>query len=307
MPNSIFTRALLITALLIGSHITGMAKASSSTAANMHTSQPKRDTCWSESLTIKLIRDQEEQTYTAPDLRQLSAERPTPFNIFAHKTAQAWVDLLANHRPCNTDAKSINAIRSSSLTFLYCPLFDAPSRCNASPNETGSTMAVLAETPWARIEDSAPDPIEMTGTFKWDIRQFLIDRQVIETAQAVSLPGALSKETFQLYLQDYVESILLASSAEARDKQLEEIKERIPADILWLFRNAWQTTRGPFENEVANAVDAFEEDILEYALSLGQHILDKALDESTSAVNITTAAQVPENIQTLLRTIDLRN
>ncbi len=274
---------------------------------SMHGSQPEHVTCWSERLTIKLIHDRESRTYTASDLDQLADERPTPFNTFAQVTTRFLIDLLASRRSCDTGTKGADASTPISLTFLYCTLSKDRSECNQPSDGSTPEVTLLAETPWARIGYSAPDSTQMIGTFKWDIRQFLTDRLAVETGLAVAPPDTLSAERFKAHLQDYIESILLANSAEARDKQLKEIKKRIPADILWLFSNAWQTTRGPFENEIANAVNAFEEDILEYAVTLTRYILVKALDERTGTLNITTAAQVPEDIQNLLHDINLRD
>jgi hypothetical protein len=62
------------------------------------------------------------------------------------------------------------------------------------------------------------------------------------------LPNSL----FRQYAQEYAS----AEIPHSPEKSEVNLSERIPKDILWLFRHAWQSTRGPFSNIARSAMKA---------------------------------------------------
>jgi hypothetical protein len=87
----------------------------------------------------------------------------------------------------------------------------------------------------------------MQGLFIWNERQFLLDQLLLsgadpgKTIEPIPVPSNL----FNQYASDYVNSEMGRSSLGGKSHS--SISERIPADVLWLFRNSPQTTLIPFE------------------------------------------------------------
>ncbi|MCC3412035.1 MAG: hypothetical protein JGK24_12185 [Microcoleus sp. PH2017_29_MFU_D_A] len=63
----------------------------------------------------------------------------------------------------------------------------------------------------------------------------------------------IDEPMFEQFVKDYTDSVLFAPS-QARPAALASISKRLPPEILWLFRHAFQSTRGPFSRQVKSAL-----------------------------------------------------
>ena len=80
---------------------------------------------------------------------------------------------------------------------------------------------------------------------------------------------------FGQFVQDYTDSVLLASSPEARSSAQADISQRIPPDVLWLFRQAWQSTLAPFSMEVESALGSTIKRVSAGYTSLAKTLVDR--------------------------------
>lgn len=103
--------------------------------------------------------------------------------------------------------------------------------------------------------DGSPKPI-VRAAFVWSERQFLFDQALLSSGRSSPTKTLLSidEQIFGQYVGDYTNSVLLAASPEAKSVAQANISKRLPAEILWLFRKAWQSTFAPFLMEVDNAL-----------------------------------------------------
>lgn len=88
------------------------------------------------------------------------------------------------------------------------------------------------DSPWARLARSSDG--RLNGTIYWNERQFLRDRTI--EANWPELPQPATQTSFNALADHYIHGDPAAQS-------------RIPIDLLQLFKEAPQSTRGPFVSE----------------------------------------------------------
>jgi hypothetical protein len=107
-------------------------------------------------------------------------------------------------------------------------------------------------SPWIDLAFERRPVPWVRGVVRWNQRQLLADQAVL--AGAPNVPTGLAMplnnhEFIHFALGEY------ASSEINNEPAAKPIEERVPPDLLWLFRRAWQSTRGPFSEEAAGAMD----------------------------------------------------
>jgi len=105
-------------------------------------------------------------------------------------------------------------------------------------------------SPWIDLAIELKPVPWIRGIVRWNERQLLADQAVLAGVRNVP-PGVaipLKSSEFTKYAFDYAHSEILRKPA------VKSIEERVPPDLLWLFRHAWQSTRGPFNNTAYNAM-----------------------------------------------------
>jgi hypothetical protein len=149
--------------------------------------------------------------------------------------------------PCQGDLKNSPEVK---LFFVYRRLVTFTSAPVAPFNleRTHSSGTRHLDTPWVKLTFNRSPRIVLRAVFLWNERQFLLDQSLMSGIRAsptnpmVSINDAI----FNQFLQDYTDSVLLASSREARSAAQASISKRLPPEILWLFRHARQSTLAPF-------------------------------------------------------------
>lgn len=138
------------------------------------------------------------------------------------------------------------------LIFVHLPLIT-----NAPPTIPVAESGLKSElsSPWLKLY-SSNDGRRVQAVFLWSERQFLIDQAVLAGAAPVDTISSLSmtQAQFNSAAQDYA-STVLSQPSEKRDNALRLLSNRQPAELVWLFRQSWQTMRGPFQDEALNALD----------------------------------------------------
>jgi hypothetical protein len=98
-------------------------------------------------------------------------------------------------------------------------------------------------SPWIDISFERRPVPQIRAVIRWNERQFLADQAVLAGARNVP-PGVAmplkQREIIHFAEGEYADSEIL------REPALRPIEERVPPDLLWLFRRSTQSTRGPF-------------------------------------------------------------
>jgi len=101
-------------------------------------------------------------------------------------------------------------------------------------------------SPWIDLAFERRPVPWIRGIVRWNQRQLLADQAVLAGARNVP-PGVampLRGSEYSHFAHEYESSEIPPQPA------AKSIEERVPPDLLWLFRRAWQSTRGPFEGYV---------------------------------------------------------
>lgn len=145
------------------------------------------------------------------------------------------------------------------LVFVRLPLVMSENRPIAPPpslNAPQSDVTCRLDSPWAKLAIRRSTTPLVRAVFIWNERQFLLDQALMSDARASPTQPLLpiDDRIFGQYVKDYTDSVLLAESPEARSAAQASISKRLPPEVLWLFRHAWQSTRGPFSTMAESAL-----------------------------------------------------
>jgi len=169
------------------------------------------------------------------------------------KHISAKIDKIAQ---CYGNLKSSPEVK---LFFVYRQLVastSAPIEAPFNLERTQSNGIRHLESPWVKLTFSRSPMLVVRAVFIWNERQFLLDQALMSGIRAPPNHSLIpiDDRIFRQFVQDYTDSVLLAPSPETRLATQASISKRLPPEILWLFRHAWQTTRGPFSMIVASAL-----------------------------------------------------
>ena len=135
------------------------------------------------------------------------------------------------------------------------------------------------DSPWVKLRAIySQDPI-LHASFIWNERQVLLDQVLL----AGTNPGhmqALSPiepRVFESYVEKYATSVLLAASREARATAQLRISQEVPADIAWLFRHSWQSTKTPFSMIARHELGLTLKRATALYAALSEKLLDRCL------------------------------
>jgi hypothetical protein len=187
----------------------------------------------------------------------LAALPESPFKQFAVSTAKNVLDKIGDVSPQPEATEGKPAIK---MAFVYRPLLKAA----AAPVAAATYLNVptpdggrILDSPWVKLTVAPPPRCFVRAVFMWNERQFLLDQALMAGARAWPDEHLLSIDASDLdkFEQDYTNSVMLVLPQAAIDG-LAHVSERIPPDILWLFRHALQSTRAPFSTFVIDALNA---------------------------------------------------
>jgi hypothetical protein len=163
----------------------------------------------------------------------------------------------------------------SSLTFVRLPLVTSGNNPLAatpklSPSFPGITCRL--DSPWVKLAIRNSDKPLIQGVFIWNERQFLADQALLANPNLTldSPPIPLSNRLFEKYAADYADSEILQSPSGKAS-----ITERIPLDVLWLFRNSPQTTFIPFSSAARSSMNTMSKRVAKNYINLTQKLFDQ--------------------------------
>lgn len=180
----------------------------------------------------------------------------SPFKNYATTISQHVSAQIDGMAPCHGDLKSSPEVK---LFFVYRRLVkNAPIVAPFNLERTQSNGTRHLDSPWVKLTFSRSPRLVVRAVFLWNERQFLFDQTLMSGIRAsptnslLPIDGAI----FGQFVQDYTDSVLLAPSPEARPAAQASISKRLPPEIFWLFRHAWQTTLAPFSVMAASALNS---------------------------------------------------
>jgi hypothetical protein len=208
--------------------------------------------CKNMQTSIKIIDESGGKRISGTSLETLA---DSPFKTYVTTVSQ-YVLAKAGEVPQNNGAsKSRPEVR---LCFVYRPLIRTNEKVGSPPSldRIESTGSSYLNSPWAKLAISQSPKFVVQGIFLWNERQFLLDQALLSGARAAPTEDLASfdRNVFGQFVQTYKNSVLLAASPEVRSAAQDSISRSWPVEVLWLFRNAWQSTLSPFSGEVDRAL-----------------------------------------------------
>lgn len=167
------------------------------------------------------------------------------------KHVSAKIDEISQ---CHGDLKSSPEVK---LFFVYRRLITFTTAPVAPFNleRTQSNGTRNLDSPWVKLTFNRSPTLVVSAVFLWNERQFLFDQALMSGIRAPPTNPLLpiDEPIFREFVQDYTDSVLLVPSP-ARPAAQASISKRLPPEILWLFRHAWQSTLAPFSVAVDRAL-----------------------------------------------------
>jgi len=143
----------------------------------------------------------------------------------------------------NLCVDSTDSNKRSLLQFVNWPLAnyygDEP-LVSVPPLDARPSSGCRISSPWIDLVFERKPILSIRAIVRWNDRQLLADQAVLAGARNVP-PGVampLKRSEYAHFLTEYANSEIRGEPA------AKPIEERIPPDMLWLFRHSWQSTRG---------------------------------------------------------------
>jgi len=169
------------------------------------------------------------------------------FSYFVETVTQHVAGRLGKDNLCTDNPDST---RRSSLRFVNWPITIGevnPLALISIPDRKHSASCRIV-SPWIDFSFGRSPVPWVQGVVRWNQRQLLADQAILDGAsnvpQGVAIP--LTQREFFHFAFEYADSEIDHVPATAK---LKPIAARVPADLMWLFRRAVQTTRWPFDSE----------------------------------------------------------
>lgn len=181
-----------------------------------------------------------------------------------------------------------------SLLFISRPLIIPAGAAKVAqrPGPPRPPGAGHLDSPWVQLTIGRSPKSTLQAVFLWNERQVLLDQAQLAGATLPPGPQSLSDQVFEHYVQDYADSVLLAPSPEERVRAQDSIGQRIPADILWLFRHAWQSTFAPFSMEARHALGLTLKRAAPAYIALVEALVDRGLAQDLQEERYSTLREL---------------
>jgi hypothetical protein len=147
-------------------------------------------------------------------------------------------------------------------------------------------------SPWIDLAFGRKPVPWIRGVVRWNEHQALVDQAMLagERNMPTGLVMPLKQSEFFHFAQDYSSSVLL------QQPKAKSIGERIPPEILWLFRRSRQEERVPFEMGAANAMHKAMGTIGERHAKLVTALIDRCLASDGVDINYKSILDVADLI-----------
>ncbi|MEG4430428.1 hypothetical protein QUA95_09940 [Microcoleus sp. F10_A2] len=184
----------------------------------------------------------------------LDTLQESPFKNYVTTISKHVSAKIDDRAQCHGDLKSSPEVK---LFFVYRRLVKtAPIVAPFNLERTQSNGSRHLDSPWVKLTFSRSPRLVVRAVFLWNERQFLFDQALMSGIRASPTNPLvpIDEPIFEQFVQDYTDSVLLVPSPEAVSAGQTSISKRLPPEILWLFRNASQSTRSPFSGRVDSAL-----------------------------------------------------
>jgi len=235
-----------------------------------------------------------------PEIPSVEAVNDPGFRAFITSVTGHVLSKFAGAMPCqeNSDGEPM-----LNLVFVRLPLVTSrgePISPMPSLNALHSDATRRLDSPWLKLTIGRSTSPQIHAVFIWNERQFLLDQAIMSGVRASSTTPLVSIDDriFTQFVQNYTDSVLLAASPEAQSAAQSSMSERLPADILWLFRHARQSTRGPFSGEIDNALRSIIQRAAIGYSNLTKVLVDQFFASSTTEIRYESVLDL-ENVFTV--------
>jgi hypothetical protein len=147
-------------------------------------------------------------------------------------------------------------------------------------------------SPWIEIAFERKPVPSVRGVVLWNERQALVDQAMLAGVRNVPTGVAmpLQQSEFERFALDYAKSEI------HRKPAAKPIEERIPPDLLWLFRHSLQWERGPFDFAASRALDRAMERGAERYTKLVIALIDHCLASDGADIHYNSILDVADLI-----------
>lgn len=222
-------------------------------------------------------------TWSGPETTLSAARLPSDpdFRAFVTTVTQHVAARLASDKLCIDSADSR---KRSLLQFIAWPLATAG---DAPPDKVPALGAwpsggCQITSPWIDIAFERQPVPWVRAVVRWNPRQLLADQAVLTGAKNVPTGVAIplkQSEFWNSAAQEYVKSEIHRSSA------AKPIEDRVPTDLLWLFRRSPQSTFHSFgSGALQTAFTAMEEHVAHYT-RLVTALIDQCFASDQAAIH----------------------
>ena len=252
--------------------------------------------CPSDAVPIRIV----DEIWGGPDPVHSFAEVSNPhFRTFVMAITEHVTARLARKNPVShgRPQRCINndeGKNRSLLQFVARPILarEDEVRAPALSLDAQPSVGCRITSPWIELAVERRPVPWVRGVVRWNERQVLVDQAVLAGARNIptGLAMQLQQSEFIHFAQDYANSEILRKPA------AKPIGERIPPDLLWLFRHSWQSTRGPFGQAAGSAMDTAIEKVAERYTKLVIALIDRCLASDEVDVHYNSILDVSDLI-----------
>ena len=174
----------------------------------------------------------------------------TEFRDFVKAVTEHVAAKLAQENLC---LGSIESQERSLLQFVSWDVspYALGEHYRASRLEVQPVSGCRISSPWIDLVIEREPVPWVRGIVRWNERQLLADQAVLEGASNV--PPGLARPLERSEFEQYAD-LEYAVSEIHHQPSLKPIEERVPPDLLWLFRRAWQDPKGFFSSSAEAAM-----------------------------------------------------
>lgn len=240
--------------------------------------------CNPKSYTVKIIDQSVTGLSEVPSVESLSDPH---FRSFITSVRDHVLSKFVGKQPCQENSDGEPMIK---LRFVRLPLVmsvNQPITPTLSLDTSSSDGTHQLYSPWAKLAIRRTKSPLVRAVFIWNERQFLLDQALMSGARdSPTQPLVpIDDHIFGQFVQDYTDSVLLASSPEARSAAQASIAKRLPPEVLWLLRHAWQSTLAPFSTEVDHALrSTVQRAAIEYT-NLTKALIDQCFTSAKTEIH----------------------
>ena len=148
-------------------------------------------------------------------------------------------------------------------------------------------------SPWIDLAFERKPVPWVRGVVRWNQRQLLADQAVL--AGVLNVPTGLAMPLKHSEFMHFAEGEYADSEID-HEPAAKSIEERVPPDLLWLFRRAWQSTRGPFSGGAAGAMDRAMEKGAERYTKLVIALIDRCFASDGADIQYSSILDVADLI-----------